>query len=219
MKNNNVLLIILILLVLILIIGGFFYIKNISDKQNEILANISEGNIVNKNTTNNAEENNMNLVAETDKNIDDETEVQVTFNPDKMISTNKFVRYEEDLRDRGTSGINVEVKDGKVFDERIKLEGKHSEYFIPLLQDLMQKNKITFSELSGIIVVNGPGSFTGVRLGVVVAKLISITINIIPVIFLHIFFICSFHSSSFRSSSFKNFSNFCLSTFRFSNIA
>lgn len=115
MKNNNVLLVILILLVLILIIGGFFYIKNISDKQNEILANISEGNIVNKNTTNNAEENNMNLVAETDKNIDDETEVQVTFNPDKMISTNKFVRYEEDLRDRGTSGINVEVKDGKVF--------------------------------------------------------------------------------------------------------
>ena len=115
MKNNNVLLVILILLVLILIIGVFFYIKNISDKQNEILANISEGNIVNKNTTNNAEENNMNLVAETDKNIDDETEVQVTFNPDKMISTNKFVRYEEDLRDRGTSGINVEVKDGKVF--------------------------------------------------------------------------------------------------------
>ena len=55
MKNNNVLLVILILLVLILIIGGFFYIKNISDKQNEILANISEGNIVNKNTNNNAE--------------------------------------------------------------------------------------------------------------------------------------------------------------------
>ena len=72
----------------------------------------------------------------------------------------------------------VLFKDGKVFDERIKLEGKHSEYFIPLLQDLMQKNKITFSELSGIIVVNGPGSFTGVRLGVVVAKLISYCENI-----------------------------------------
>ena len=72
----------------------------------------------------------------------------------------------------------VLFKDGKVFDERIKREGKHSECLVPLLQDLLEKNEITFKELSGIMVVNGPGSFTGVRLGVVVAKLISYCKNI-----------------------------------------
>ena len=66
----------------------------------------------------------------------------------------------------------VLFKDGVFYDERIKENGKHSEYLIPLLRDLFEKNKITFDELSGIIVVNGPGSFTGVRLGVVVAKMI-----------------------------------------------
>ena len=72
----------------------------------------------------------------------------------------------------------VLFKDGKVFDERIKREGKHSECLVPLLQDLLEKNEITFKELSGIMVVNGPGSFTGVRIGVVVAKMISYCKNI-----------------------------------------
>ena len=66
----------------------------------------------------------------------------------------------------------VLFKDGKVLDEILKDGVKHSEYFVNSLKELLEKNKITIDDLSGIIVVNGPGSFTGVRIGVVVAKMI-----------------------------------------------
>ncbi len=69
-------------------------------------------------------------------------------------------------------------KDEKV-DLEIKKEGvKHSECFILSIQELLEQKGITFDDLSGIIVVNGPGSFTGVRIGVVVAKMIGYCKNI-----------------------------------------
>ena len=69
-------------------------------------------------------------------------------------------------------------KDGQVVDEVLKDEAKHSTYFIPLLKELLEKNHVPFEKLSGIIVVNGPGSFTGVRIGVVVAKMMGYCKNI-----------------------------------------
>ena len=69
-------------------------------------------------------------------------------------------------------------KDELVIEEIKKEDVKHSTYFIPLLKELLEKNDVTFDDLSGIIVVNGPGSFTGVRIGVVVAKMISYCKNI-----------------------------------------
>ena len=74
--------------------------------------------------------------------------------------------------------VLVLFKDGKIFDKKIRKDGKHSEYFISLLQELLEQNSVTFDDLSGIIVINGPGSFTGVRIGVVVAKMISYSKNI-----------------------------------------
>lgn len=74
--------------------------------------------------------------------------------------------------------VLVLFKDGRIFDKRMKKDGKHSEYFIPLLQELLEQNSVTFDDLSGVIVINGPGSFTGVRIGVVVAKMISYSKNI-----------------------------------------
>lgn len=64
-------------------------------------------------------------------------------------------------------------RDEKVFDEIVKNGVRHSEYFVNSLKELIERNELTIHDLSGIIVVNGPGSFTGVRIGVVVAKLIS----------------------------------------------
>ncbi|MBE6154337.1 MAG: tRNA (adenosine(37)-N6)-threonylcarbamoyltransferase complex dimerization subunit type 1 TsaB [Firmicutes bacterium] len=60
-----------------------------------------------------------------------------------------------------------------------KLESnKHSENTINLLNELLIENNITVDNLKEIIVINGPGSFTGVRIGVVIAKIIGYTKNI-----------------------------------------
>lgn len=64
-------------------------------------------------------------------------------------------------------------KENLIIDGIIKEDGKHSEYLVNSIEILLNKNNIQFDDLKTIIVINGPGSFTGVRLGVVVAKLIS----------------------------------------------
>ena len=63
-----------------------------------------------------------------------------------------------------THYINLHLalfKDDKVLDEIIKQDGKLTDYFILSLQELLERNNVLFNDLSGIIVVNGPGSFTG----------------------------------------------------------
>ena len=68
--------------------------------------------------------------------------------------------------------------DGVVKREIIRDDREHSTYFVSLLDEIMKLEGLSFEDLSDIILINGPGSFTGVRLGVVVAKLISYTKDI-----------------------------------------
>lgn len=56
-------------------------------------------------------------------------------------------------------------------------ELRQSTVIMPLLKKLLDECKIEIKDLNEIIVVNGPGSFTGVRLGVTIAKTIAYSIN------------------------------------------
>ncbi len=71
------------------------------------------------------------------------------------------------------------LNDGK---EIIKKEKKslrgHSELIVPTIDEILKENNLTPKELNEIIVVSGPGSFTGVRLGITVAKTLAYTLNI-----------------------------------------
>lgn len=54
----------------------------------------------------------------------------------------------------------------------------HSVTLVPTIEEVIEKARITLNDLKEIVVVNGPGSFTGVRLGVTVAKTLAYTLNL-----------------------------------------
>ena len=71
------------------------------------------------------------------------------------------------------------LKNGELLDiKEIESNQNHSSLVIPTIDNLLNQNDITTSYLNEIIVVNGPGSFTGVRLGVTIAKTLAYTLGI-----------------------------------------
>lgn len=55
---------------------------------------------------------------------------------------------------------------------------RQSTKVMPLIMELLTRNNITTKDLSEVLVVNGPGSFTGVRIGMTIAKTLAYTLNI-----------------------------------------
>ena len=71
------------------------------------------------------------------------------------------------------------LKNGKLIDKLELVSNKnHSEFVMNMINDILNNNNIDTSFLNEIIVVNGPGSFTGVRIGVIIAKTLAYTLNI-----------------------------------------
>jgi len=66
----------------------------------------------------------------------------------------------------------------KVFTSEATTCKSHSEVAVPTINEMLLKHDVKCSELDEIIVVNGPGSFTGVRIGVTIAKTMAYTLNI-----------------------------------------
>ncbi|MBU8728250.1 MULTISPECIES: tRNA (adenosine(37)-N6)-threonylcarbamoyltransferase complex dimerization subunit type 1 TsaB [Bacillus] len=77
-----------------------------------------------------------------------------------------------------TLGIAL-VKDSTVIGESITyLKKNHSVRAMPTVEALMKECGVAPSELSKIVVAKGPGSYTGVRIGVTIAKTLAWTLSI-----------------------------------------
>ena len=77
------------------------------------------------------------------------------------------------------SVVIVLYKDGKeITTNEVNSKSGHSEVAMPLIKDVLKTNKINIKDISEIITVIGPGSFTGIRIGVTIAKTLSYTLNI-----------------------------------------
>ena len=75
--------------------------------------------------------------------------------------------------------VVVLYKDKKVLQVVNKISGyQHSQVALPTIKAILEKEGIAPRDLGQIIVVVGPGSFTGVRIGVTIAKTMAYTLNI-----------------------------------------
>ena len=54
----------------------------------------------------------------------------------------------------------------------------HSTHLLPMIYEMLKEKDIKLNDFNRIVVVNGPGSFTGIRIGLTVAKTISYSLNI-----------------------------------------
>ena len=55
---------------------------------------------------------------------------------------------------------------------------EHSKYAISLIDELLKKSNLKPNEVNHIMVVNGPGSFTGIRIGLTIAKVYAYLLDI-----------------------------------------
>jgi len=71
------------------------------------------------------------------------------------------------------------VKDSNLLVE-VKADLGHnlSEMALPKISDMFEKAKLKACDINKIIVVNGPGSFTGIRVGLTIAKVFAWSLNI-----------------------------------------
>lgn len=88
------------------------------------------------------------------------------------------------LIDTSTSNVTISIVDDNnvlyCYDEEIKND--MSSQILPIIDTALSKTNLKLKDLDKIFVVNGPGSFTGIRIGVTIAKVISwaLKIDVVP---------------------------------------
>ena len=70
------------------------------------------------------------------------------------------------------------VIDGRENKKEVESINSHSVMLLPLIDSMLKEENISLRDINKIVVVNGPGSFTGVRIGLTVAKTIGYALNI-----------------------------------------
>ena len=85
--------------------------------------------------------------------------------------------------------LHIDTKDQKIIKVSLKDKGKiirslteenkfGSQALLPLISKLLGREKMIFKDLRGIEVETGPGSFTGIRVGVSVANALGFSLDI-----------------------------------------
>ena len=81
----------------------------------------------------------------------------------------------EILLDSSSTNLSVGLAKDNLLLEYISYEAwqRQSEYMIPELNKLLEKYQVKNDEIDAVIVAKGPGSYTGVRIAITIAKTIA----------------------------------------------
>ena len=64
-----------------------------------------------------------------------------------------------------------------LFVSNVNSYSKHSNYLMSEIQNIISSSALTINDIDNIVVLNGPGSFTGIRVGVTIAKTLAWALN------------------------------------------
>lgn len=75
--------------------------------------------------------------------------------------------------------VTVSLKiDAQTFVAKKPFDRKTGQVVLPLLRDLLQEHTLILTDLTEIQVNPGPGSFTGIRVGIAIAQTLGYLLNI-----------------------------------------
>jgi len=82
--------------------------------------------------------------------------------------------------DSSTSVLRVGLRlpDGKIISRENKDRFRHAEFIFKLIEDVLNTGSIDKNSLDAIVISTGPGSFTGLRVGLSAAKGLAVALNI-----------------------------------------
>lgn len=82
--------------------------------------------------------------------------------------------------DTSASDVSIAIlKDNKIISKKIKsIPNEHSKYAVSYVEDVLKDSNLKPEEVNNIMVVNGPGSFTGIRIGLTIAKIYAYLLDI-----------------------------------------
>ena len=70
-----------------------------------------------------------------------------------------------------------------IYNKSIETKNDHTSYAVPMIDEALKINNLKTRDINKIYIVNGPGSFTGTRIGVTIGKTLAYSneVGIIPV--------------------------------------
>ena len=74
--------------------------------------------------------------------------------------------------------VSLLKDDNIIYDKELITNNDHSSYLVPYVDEAFKTNNIDFKDLDRIIVGIGPGSFTGTRISITVAKVYACSFDI-----------------------------------------
>ncbi|MFN3551024.1 MAG: tRNA (adenosine(37)-N6)-threonylcarbamoyltransferase complex dimerization subunit type 1 TsaB, partial [Endomicrobiia bacterium] len=89
----------------------------------------------------------------------------------------KYLNYTILSLDTSTKNLSMCLyKNGKFYEENIQSED-HSENLTKILDKILKKTKTKLNQITHLLVNIGPGSFTGLRIGLSFVKTLALNLN------------------------------------------
>lgn len=70
------------------------------------------------------------------------------------------------------------IRDGQRFEKKIQKKIHTSQEVLPMIEELLRDHSLALSDITAISVNPGPGSYTGLRVGIAVATALSVLLSV-----------------------------------------